>query len=142
MVTLIDRYYVVILTFYFILACLAPSGGQKMFSKVILIATEGSASVVLKISQAISSMIHHFNVILEWIKNFWNRSSFISFCWFFHKSNFRKTSEAIEYKNFTILHKKNLWHFNTCHFELMNSVPIWQHSFMNKLVSQGYHTTI
>ena len=53
MVTLIDRYYVVILTFYFILACLAPSGGQKMFSKVILIATEGSASVVLKISQAI-----------------------------------------------------------------------------------------
>ena len=41
-----------------------------MFSKVILIATEGSASVVLKISQAISSMIHHFNVILEWIKNF------------------------------------------------------------------------
>ena len=70
MVTLIDRCYVVILTFYFILACLAPSGGQKMFSKVILIATEGSASVVLKISQAISSMIHHFNVILEWIKNF------------------------------------------------------------------------
>ena len=53
MVILIDRCYVVILSFYFILACLAPSGGQKMFSKVILIATEGSANVVLKISQAI-----------------------------------------------------------------------------------------
>ena len=54
-------------------------------------------------------MIQHFNVILdEWIKTFWNRLSFISFCWFFHKSNFRKTSEAIEYKNFTILHKKIL----------------------------------
>ena len=53
MVTLIDRCYVVIVSFYFILACLAPSGGQKMFSKVILIATEGPANVVLKISQAI-----------------------------------------------------------------------------------------
>ena len=53
MVTLIDRCYVVILTFYFILACLAPSGGQKMFSKVILIATEGLVNVVLKITQAI-----------------------------------------------------------------------------------------
>ena len=53
MVILIDRCYVVILSFYFILTCLAPSGGQKMFSKVILIATEGSANVVLKISQAI-----------------------------------------------------------------------------------------
>ena len=55
-----------------------------------------------------SFMIHHFNVILDRIEkqNFLNGSSFISFCWFCHKSNFRKTSEAIEYENFTNLHKK------------------------------------
>ena len=39
--------------FYTRVLILAPSGGQKMFQKVILIATEGSANVVLKISQAI-----------------------------------------------------------------------------------------
>ena len=56
-----------------------------------------------------SSMIHHFNVILdEWIKTFWNRSSFIYFCWFCFESNFRKTSEAIEYKNFIILPKQKI----------------------------------
>ena len=32
-----DVAYVVIVSFYFILACLAPSEGQKMFSRVILI---------------------------------------------------------------------------------------------------------
>ena len=84
-----------------------------------------------------SSMIHHFNVILdEWMKTFWNGSSFISFYWFCFESNFRKTSEAIEYKNFIILPKKNIGHINTCHFEWTNSVPTWQHSFMNKLVDK------
>ena len=46
-----DAAYVLVLSFYFILACFAPSGGQKMFSKVILITTAGSANVVLKISR-------------------------------------------------------------------------------------------
>ena len=35
-------------------------------------------------------------------------SSFISFCWFCFESNFRKTPEAIEYKNFVILPKKKI----------------------------------
>ena len=48
-----DVAYVVILSFYSILACFAPSGGQKMFSKIILLATAGSVNVVLKISQTI-----------------------------------------------------------------------------------------
>ena len=139
-----DAAYVVILAFYFILACLAPSRGQKMFSKVILIATAGSANVVFKISQII--LIHNSSFQCYFRSNrktkFWNGSSFISFCWFCHKSNFRKTSEAIEYENFTNLHKKNLGHFNTCQFEWTNSVPIWQHSFMNESVSLGYHKTV
>ena len=139
-----DAAYVVILAFYFILACLAPSRGQKMFSKVILIATARSANVVFKISQII--LIHDSSFQCYFRSNrktkFWNGSSFISFCWFCHKSNFRKTSEAIEYENFTNLHKKNLGHFNTCQFEWTNSVPIWQHSFMNESVSLGYHKTV
>ena len=69
----------------------------------------GRRMLCLKSLKLFSSMIHHFNVILdEWMKTFWNRSSFIYFCWFCFESNFRKTSEAIEYKNFIILPKQKI----------------------------------
>ena len=69
--------------------------------------------VVLFYTRVLSAFWRTKNVF-ESYSNFLNGSSFISFCWFCFESNFRKTPEAIEYKNFVILpKKKNLGHFNT-----------------------------
>ena len=69
-----------------------------------LIATAGSANVVLKISQII--LINDLSFRCYFRSNRLKLFE-ISFCWFCYKSNFRKTSEAIDNKSFTNLHKKS-----------------------------------
>ena len=99
-----DVAYDVILSFYFILARFAPSGGQKMFFESHSDCNGGVGECCF---ENLSNYSHHINVILDRIDyNFWNGSIFISFCRFCYKCNFWKTSEAMEYKNFTNLHKK------------------------------------
>ena len=105
---------------------------KDVFRKSFWLQRQDQRMLFWKSLKLFSLMIRHFNVILDRIDyNFWNGSSFISFCWFCYKSNFRKTSEAIEYKNFANLDKKSLGHFNTCQFEWTNSVPIWLNKGMN-----------
>ena len=80
---------------------------KDVFRKSFWLQRQDRRMMFWKSLKLFSLVIHHINVILDRIEyNFWNGSIFISFCRFCWKSNFWKTSEAIEYKNFTNLHKK------------------------------------
>ena len=79
---------------------------KDVFRKSFWLQRQDRRMLFWKSLKLFSLVIHHINVILDRIEyNFWNGSIFISFCRFCYKCNFRKTSKAIEYKNFTNLHK-------------------------------------